>query len=154
MVLTYLKKHYGSREQIARGQIYDYDLLSHPVVQPGDRQGLEDFFRSAARVVLEHGRLEHDLKSAGNLDQAVQKLPPFVCHRWPGTGASIRRSDLDRFLEEIVEEERLVCSSTESAPQIEPRERRVTFHKPAVERHNSVKRAIRNCHPFVHLRLS
>ncbi|XP_045035892.1 uncharacterized protein LOC123476942 [Daphnia magna] len=133
-VLTYLKKHYGSSEQIARCQIHD--LLSLPGVKP----------------VLEQGGLEHDLISAANLDQAVQKLPPFVRHRWARyvrkqSPKVVDLCDLDHFLEEVVEEERLARSSAELAPRIEPREKRVTFYKPAIEKPNSVKPAIRKPSP-------
>ncbi|KAI9553689.1 hypothetical protein GHT06_021638 [Daphnia sinensis] len=120
-VLTYLKKHYGSTEQIARCQIND--LLNFPFVKPGDRQvfDLVSDQMHGAVVVLEQGRLEHDLKSVANLDQAVQKLPPFVRHRWARYMRKhllkiVDLSDLDRFLEETVEEERLARSSVELAP--------------------------------------
>ncbi|KAI9555910.1 hypothetical protein GHT06_018435 [Daphnia sinensis] len=146
-VLAYLKKHYGSSEQIARCQIHD--LLSLPFVKPGDRQALESFSDQlhGAVVVLEQGGLEHDLKSAANLDQAVQKLPPVFRHRWARYARKrlpkgVDLSDLDRFMEEIVEEERMARSAFELAPKIDLREKRVTFSKPAFERHPSSRPAI------------
>ncbi|XP_045026266.1 uncharacterized protein LOC123470255 [Daphnia magna] len=146
-VLAYLKKHYGSSEQIARCQIHD--LLSLPFVKPGDRQALENFSDQlhGAVVVLEQGGLEHDLKSAANLDQAVQKLPPVFRHRWARYARKrlpkgVDLSDLDRFMEEVVEEERMARSAFELAPKIDLREKRVTFPKPAVEKHPSSRPAI------------
>ncbi|XP_057377943.1 uncharacterized protein LOC130699905 [Daphnia carinata] len=143
-VLSYLKKHYGSSEQIARCQIRD--LLSLPIVKPGDRQALELFSDQlhGAVVVLEQGGLEHDLKSAANLDQAIQKLPPLFQHRW---ARYVRKrlprvvdlGDLDRFLEEVVEEERIAFASVELAPRIEPRGKRVSFEHPNLTRHPSFK---------------
>ncbi|XP_032799158.2 uncharacterized protein LOC116936052 [Daphnia magna] len=131
-VLAYLKNHYGSSEQIARCQIHD--LLSLPFFKPGDRQALER-------------GLEHDLKSAANRDQAVQKLPPVFRHRWAryarkSLPKGVDLSDLDRFIEEVVEEERMARSAFELAPKIDLRERRVTFPKPAVEKHPSSRPAI------------
>ncbi|XP_045023060.1 uncharacterized protein LOC123467054 [Daphnia magna] len=146
-VLAYLKKHYGSSEQIARCQIHD--LLSLPFVKPGDRQALESFSDQlhGAVVVLEQEGLEHDLKSAANLDQAVQKLPPVFRHRWARYARKrlpkgVDLSDLDRFMEEVVEEERMARSAFELAPKIDLREKRVTFPKPAVEKHPSSRSAI------------
>ncbi|XP_045032722.1 uncharacterized protein LOC116934425 [Daphnia magna] len=142
-VLAYLKKHYGSSEQIARCQIHD--LLSLPFVKPGDRQALESFSDQlhGAVVVLEQGGLEHDLKSAANLDQAVQKLPPVFRHRWARYARKrlpkgVDLSDLDRFMEE----ERMARSAFELAPKVDVREKRVTFPKPAVEKHPSSRPAI------------
>ncbi|XP_045036684.1 uncharacterized protein LOC123477415 [Daphnia magna] len=146
-VLAYLKKHYGSSEQIARCQIHD--LLSLPFVNPGDRQALESFSDQlhGAVVVLEQGGLKHDLKSAANLDQAVQKLPPVFRHRWARYARKrlpkgVDFSDIDRFMEEVVEEERMARSAFELAPKIDLREKRVTFPKPAVEKHPSSRPAI------------
>ncbi|XP_045028397.1 uncharacterized protein LOC123471281 [Daphnia magna] len=146
-VLAYLKKHYGSSEQIARCQIHD--LVSLPFVKPGDRQALESFSDQlhGAVVVLEQEGLEHDLKRAANLDQAVQKLPPVFRHRWARYARKrlpkgVDLSDLDRFMEEVVEEERMARSAFELAPKIDLREKRVTFPKPAVEKHPSSRSAI------------
>ncbi|XP_059350123.1 uncharacterized protein LOC130704363 [Daphnia carinata] len=143
-VLSYLKKHYGSSEQIARCQIRD--LLSLLIVKPGDRQALELFSDQlhGAVVVLEQGGLEHDLKSAANLDQVVQKLPPLFRHRW---ARYVRKrlprvvdlGDLDRFLEEVVEEERIAFASVELTPRIELRGKHVTFDNPNLTRQPSFK---------------
>ncbi|XP_057377921.1 uncharacterized protein LOC130699839 [Daphnia carinata] len=143
-VLSYLKKHYGSSEQISRCQIHD--LLSLPIVKPGDRQALELFSDQlhGAVVILEQGGLKHDLKSAANLEQAVQKLPPLFRHRW---ARYVRKrlprvvdlGDLDRFLEEVVEEERIAFASVELAPRIEIRGKRANFDHPNLERYPSPK---------------
>ncbi|XP_057369925.1 uncharacterized protein LOC130691038 [Daphnia carinata] len=51
--------------------------------------------------------------------------------------------DLDRFLEEVVEEERIAsCLSFDLAPKMEPRGKRVTFDHPNLVRYPSIKPSV------------
>ncbi|XP_059352180.1 uncharacterized protein LOC130698697 [Daphnia carinata] len=146
--------HLPAAEGAPRSPAAIRDLLNLPFVKPGDLPALELFSDPlhGAVVVLEQGGLEHDLKSAANLHQAVQKLPPLFRHRWaPYVRKRIPRildlSDLDRFLEEIVEEEKIASASVELTPRIELRGKRVTFDNPNLTRHPSFKPSVAKSPP-------
>lgn len=109
--LKYLQRQYGDKGKMAR--CHFRDLLSLPACKSGEPlQRFADQLHGVV-VILQQGGHQHDLKSAANMEQVVNKLPKYVRARW---ARHVRKrypremdlADLDLFLTDIVEEESII----------------------------------------------
>ena len=136
--LEYLQHQYGLPDKISRCRIKD--LIGLPTCKTGDLPALQSFsdLLHGTVIVLQQAGNVHDLKSAANLEQIVQKLPVNIRSRWARLVLRLPRTpdlnDLDQLLQTVVDEERLMRPSEDVQMKQTARDAVYRSHEKPVKR--------------------
>ena len=93
MALRTLKHLFGRRAIIARAVLER--VLKGKVIGSDDRKGLSSFYYNINECLVTLKQLNYisDLHSSETLQQAVQRLPMFLQHKWSERSLSVRRTE-------------------------------------------------------------